>query len=107
MENLKSNYEWLNERFTPKVEKVLTDYLASKSNPSVKTDDFDNGIISDYEREDYIRYTLSGLQYFWSNPPGNQDELKPKTVEEIEDLLIKRIYELDDGAIVQLEGMGL
>lgn len=100
------DFKWLDVRFTPRVEKVLTDYLASKSNPEAETD-FDNWIISDNERENYIRYTLFALQQFWIKPPGKKFKPKSKTPEEIEEMQINRINDFPDDEIIQLEDMGL
>lgn len=101
------NYRWLDVRFTPKVEKALNAYLKEQSNPEITVNDFEHDVITDDEREDYIRYTLAWLQAFWINPPGKGLKPKAKTPEEIEDFQIETIYELNDGDICQLEGMGL
>lgn len=92
-------------KFSPKVEKELINYLASKSDPKAKND-FANGIISDLERESYIRSNLADLQAFWSNPPGKEIKPEAKSPKEIEEMLINEIHDLSDDEIAQLESLG-
>ena len=92
-------------KFSPKVEKELINYLASKSDPKAKND-FVNGVISDYERESYIRSHLADLQAFWSNPPGKKIKPEAKSPDEIDEMLINEIHDLSDYEIAQLECMG-